>query len=463
MKTIDFKNRPLLVFFASFLLMLGIGAGTAMSKVSAGDVSSAYITSASVYKTSNHQTDNFDPYDDLTVRWNFAIPKGAGIAVDQPITVVVPDVFQVPNSLDFQIHEQNGDVIANAHLDKNTREITVHFTSDSAATDVNRALSGYFEINSNWDLSKISFNTKNTINWQLDHSIIPGASTDVYINQGNAPDKTEVLSKFGWFDLKDPTLLHWKVRINYRKQNIQNAVVVDQLDGNSTFVPDSFGSTIDSSDGEAVPVDLSKLTMDSDSKFHIDFGDINQTYVLTYESRLKSGSQASSYGNAVNLTGDNLSTQSKTMMVEKIDGGGNASVGPSTTPSIPSTTPSTPSKPSTPSTTPSTPSKPSTPSTTPSTPSKPSTPSTTPSTKTVAPTPVVKMAQPAATAQPSESKANTTVPAFAPAEIAAQPVAEVALPKTARFVSSHWQVLILTAIAVLLVGFTLILKNKKRS
>lgn len=430
MKTIDFKNRPLLVFFASFLLMLGIGAGTAMSKVSAGDVSSAYITSASVYKTSNHQTDNFDPYDDLTVRWNFAIPKGAGIAVDQPITVVVPDVFQVPNSLDFQIHEQNGDVIANAHLDKNTREITVHFTSDSAATDVNRALSGYFEINSNWDLSKISFNTKNTINWQLDHSIIPGASTDVYINQENAPDKTEVLSKFGWFDLKDLTLLHWKVRINYRKQNIQNAVVVDQLDGNSTFVPDSFGSTIDSSDGEAVPVDLSKLTMDSDSKFHIDFGDINQTYVLTYESRLKSGSQASSYGNAVNLTGDNLSTQSKTMMVEKIDGGGNASVGPSTTPS---------------------------------TPSKPSTPSTTPSTKTVAPTPVVKMAQPAATAQPSESKANTTVSAFAPAEIAAQPVAEVALPKTARFVSSHWQVLILTAIAVLLVGFTLILKNKKRS
>ncbi|CAK1233129.1 unnamed protein product [Fructobacillus tropaeoli] len=93
MKTIDFKNRPLLVFFASFLLMLGIGAGTAMSKVSAGDVSSAYITSASVYKTSNHQTDNFDPYDDLTVRWNFAIPKGAGIAVDQPITVVVPDFF----------------------------------------------------------------------------------------------------------------------------------------------------------------------------------------------------------------------------------------------------------------------------------------------------------------------------------------------------------------------------------
>ncbi|CAK1229705.1 collagen binding domain-containing protein [Fructobacillus cardui] len=430
MKTNDFKNRPLLVFFASFFLMLGIGAGTVMSKVSAGDVSSAYITSASVYKTSNHQTDNFNPYDDLTVRWNFAIPKGAGIAVAQPIAVVVPDVFQVPNSLDFQIHEQNGDVIANAHLDKNTREITVHFTSDSAATDVNRALSGYFEINSNWDLSKISFNTKNMINWQLDHSIIPGASTDVYINQGNAPDKTEVLSKFGWFDLKDPTLLHWKVRINYRKQNIQNAVVVDQLDGNSTFVPDSFGSTIDSSDGEAVPVDLSKLTIDSDSKFHIDFGDINQTYVLTYESRVKSGSQASSYGNAVNLTGDNLSTQSKTMMVEKIDGGGNASVGPSATPS---------------------------------TPSKPSTPNTTPGTETVAPTPVVNMAQPVATAQPSESKANTTVPAFAPAEIAAQPVAKVALPKAARFESSRWQVLILTAISVLLAGFTLILKNKKRS
>ncbi|KMK52997.1 Collagen binding domain protein [Fructobacillus sp. EFB-N1] len=430
MKTNDFKNRPLLVFFASFFLMLGIGAGTVMSKVSAGDVSSAYITSASVYKTSNHQTDNFNPYDDLTVRWNFAIPKGAGIAVAQPIAVVVPDVFQVPNSLDFQIHEQNGDVIANAHLDKNTREITVHFTSDSAATDVNRALSGYFEINSNWDLSKISFNTKNMINWQLDHSIIPGASTDVYINQGNAPDKTEVLSKFGWFDLKDPTLLHWKVRINYRKQNIQNAVVVDQLDGNSTFVPDSFGSTIDSSDGEAVPVDLSKLTIDSDSKFHIDFGDINQTYVLTYESRVKSGSQVSSYGNAVNLTGDNLSTQSKTMMVEKIDGGGNASVGPSATPS---------------------------------TPSKPSTPNTTPGTETVAPTPVVNMAQPVATAQPSESKANTTVPAFAPAEIAAQPVAEVALPKAARFESSRWQVLILTAISVLLAGFTLILKNKKRS
>ncbi|MCK8626846.1 collagen binding domain-containing protein [Fructobacillus cardui] len=420
--------------------MLGIGAGIAMSKVSAGDISSAYITSASVYKISNHQTDNFNPYDDLTVRWNFAIPKGAGIAVAQPIAVVVPDVFQVPNSLDFQIHEQNGDVIADAHLDKNTREITVHFTSDSAAADVNRALSGYFEISSNWDLSKISFNTKNTINWQLDHSIIPGVSTDVYINQGNAPDKTEVLSKFGWFDLKDPTLLHWKVRINYRKQNIQNAVVVDQLDGNSTFVPDSFGSTIDSSDGEAVPVDLSKLTMDSDFKFHIDFGDINQTYVLTYESRLKSGSQASSYGNAVNLTGDNLSTQSKTMMVEKIDGGGNASVGPSATPS-------TPSKPST----------------TPSTPSKPSTPNTTPGTETVAPTPVVNMAQPVATAQPSESKANTTVPAFAPAEIAAQPLARVALPKAARFESSRWQVLILTAIAVLLAGFTLILKNKKRS
>ncbi|CAK1247393.1 Clumping factor A-related surface protein [Fructobacillus cardui] len=222
-------------------------------------------------------------------------------------------------------------------------------------------------------MSKISFNTKNTINWQLDHSIILGASTDVYINQGNAPDKTEVLSKFGWFDLKDSTLLHWKVRINYRKQNIQNAVVVDQLDGNSTFVSDSFGSTMDSSDGEAVPVELSKLMMDSDSKFHIDFGDINQTYVLTYESRLKSGSQASSYGNAVNLTGDNLSTQSKTMMVEKIDGGGNASVGPSTTPS---------------------------------TPSKPSTPNTTPGTETVAPTPVVKMTQPVATAQLSESKAN---------------------------------------------------------
>ncbi|USS91870.1 collagen binding domain-containing protein [Fructobacillus americanaquae] len=296
----------MLVFFASFLLMLGIGVGPAMTKVSAGDVSSAYITSASVYKTSNHQTDNFDSYDDLMVRWNFDIPKGAGIATDQPITVVVPDVFQIPNSLDFQIHERNGGVIANAHRDKNTREITVHFTSDGAAANVSRALSGYFEINFNWDLSKVSLNTKKTINWQLDHSVVPGASTDIHINQGSAPDKTEVLSKFGWFDLKDPTLLHWKVRINYRKQNIQNAVVVDQLDGHSTFVPNGFGSTVDSSDDGALLVDLSRLTLASDSKFHIDFGDINQTYVLTYETRLKSGAQASSHGNTVNLIGDNL-------------------------------------------------------------------------------------------------------------------------------------------------------------
>ncbi|MBA5770705.1 peptidoglycan-binding protein, partial [Escherichia coli] len=50
---------------------------------------------------------------------------------------------------------------------------------------------------------------------------------DVGVGGKNQIDPDESLYKYGWANAEHPELIQWVVRVNYSKQNIQNAVYED--------------------------------------------------------------------------------------------------------------------------------------------------------------------------------------------------------------------------------------------
>ncbi|MFC4761350.1 LPXTG cell wall anchor domain-containing protein [Fructobacillus durionis] len=333
-------NRQRLFFLILAVLTMGAIACSQNIQASAND--NQWITSAELKDLTNpNATTNYDQHDSLRVDYTFKIPKGSLSASNNSFDAVLPSQFSMANGLTFNITDSSGAVVGTATADPSNNHVHVIMKDNAIAANANGDYSGNLFVACNWNMSVVPVNTPTTIYWNLpdsDHTK-PGQII-VNINPDNGPGKDEKLAKFGWYDKDDPTLVDWTVRVNVAKEHIDNAVVTDQLAANQKlentathpFVALKVSYYADGSDRFTTLGNVSdKIVMDSDTKFHLNLGNIDDTYLIYYYSRLTDGGKTNEeYGNNIHVDGTNNYHQDLTVWTAKYAGGGNAGGGGNT-------------------------------------------------------------------------------------------------------------------------------------
>ncbi|MFH5583542.1 collagen binding domain-containing protein, partial [Listeria monocytogenes] len=129
----------------------------------------------------------------------------------------------------------------------------------------------------------------------------------------NQIDPDESLYKYGWADAENPELIQWVVRVNYSKQNIQNAVYEDFIGPKQVVDFNSikaFHGEFDPDDNftPGAEVSSSAITQTTDG-FKVDLGNLTDSVKISYYTTSTDNGASPNYTNKGQLTGDNFIKQ----------------------------------------------------------------------------------------------------------------------------------------------------------
>lgn len=246
--------------------------------------------------TKINKNDSFFLSMDWKVRDNNAIlHKGDYFDIKLPDNLNFPPGLTQP---DFDILDENGDVIAKAHVTpgsgNNGGKIRVTFT-DKVNNKYN--VKGKMYIAALFNKDKIKNNQKNTFDVSVNGKV---KSTDVDVVTVGPP-ADQLLTKWGERVVENGqpvNKVRWYAKINYRKSDLKNVVFSDSLVGNETYIKDSFRLTEVEYNEEGNPKKIignvnldGKLTFSNgDKSFKINLGSPGKKqYQLAYSTTYTPG------------------------------------------------------------------------------------------------------------------------------------------------------------------------------
>ncbi|MCT3216000.1 Cna B-type domain-containing protein, partial [Lactiplantibacillus plantarum] len=285
-----------------------------------------FITKAELQDESGNTKTDFGIYDNMQAAWNFVIPANKAKFGDT-ITVAIPSVLTLVTVTKFDITDAGGTVIGHAVADPKTGKITITLTD--AVKDNHNAITGNFKLWVQWNTSEVEQDTTIPVEWGQ------SGSTDIHISSSNSPDQDELLYKFGWYDSNNPSIIHWLVRINYAKREINNAIYTDLVGDNQALVSGSISAykVEFKSDGENFDVlstyPVSATSENGTSGFKTTLGDLKGPVFIEYDTNITNNGDSARYENSGHLTGDNIERQ--TVDVYSPDNGGGGNVDTTTT------------------------------------------------------------------------------------------------------------------------------------
>lgn len=313
------------VFSIVFLLILN----TSLAKADTSkDFGSDFITSAKVTDSNNVSKESYSPYDDINVSWKYNITES--VHKNDRMTINVPSFFLVNSSITFPIESDSNEKVGTATVNSNNT-LTVVFDKD-----FNNGLSGSINLKSKWNINNIKLGQINKIDWNLNSNV---PTDNIKINDYARISPDEEIYKWGTVD---GNTIHWVVRVNYKKAQIDNAIFTDEADSNQSIVKGSVKAyPVNYTDDIGNYTILSNsingsISYPSDNQFIYNLGNINQTVLVEYDARIKNND--SYFQNKASLTGGNITPSSVEVKTYNINGNG---TGNTTNTNVPSNNPGT--------------------------------------------------------------------------------------------------------------------------
>ncbi|EAH4444122.1 SpaA isopeptide-forming pilin-related protein [Listeria innocua] len=273
----------------------------------ATDYGSSFLQSVELLDADGNPTTDFGYYDSVQVHYTWAIPNSSNVKAGDTMQFVLPPELQIVTDLDFSLKDHKGNVVGNVVATKDTGKVVITFTD---FVEKNSDVSGYLDFWSNWDKSLVEGNEKVPLVFPVNGST---ETITVEVGGKNQIDPTETLYKYGWANAKNPELIQWVVRVNYAKENIQNAVYEDfvgpkqVIDFNSIqAVHGEFDPDDNFTPGAAVP--SSDIIQTTDG-FKVNLGNLTDSVKISYYTTSTDNGASPSYTNKGQLTGDNYVTQ----------------------------------------------------------------------------------------------------------------------------------------------------------
>ncbi|PGO19340.1 hypothetical protein CN984_30485, partial [Bacillus cereus] len=204
----------------------------------------------------------------------------------------LPKILIINKQLDFDIKDPNGDVIAKGHADRWGHKVTVTFTD---YVEKHSNIKGTMFILSKFDRDIITDGGDYTLVFTDDNTV--SFEEDIHVNPSGFNNPDEKLSKYGYVDPNDDTLINWIVRVNVAGIDMMNAVATDELSPGHTLIKDSIkiykvkweienGKLIQNEKTDVT--DTTEIMFSLPNKFTINFGNITDGYgyYISYHSKI---------------------------------------------------------------------------------------------------------------------------------------------------------------------------------
>ena len=275
------------------------------------------VTNPEVEVTFPNGTDKYSPFE---VEYkNIEFPDNMPINEGDKVVTQLPEQIGLQTSFDFDVY--NGEnVVGKAKADAQTRIITTTFNNYFTEHPLNKVMSLKFD--AKWT-DIVTPGTTVSVNFD-------GTVKTFEISDGTPVPTDEMISKWGWQDENDPSVINWTLRLNTARQVLNNAILSDTWSNNQQFVDGSQNlyfveSALDWSNPDYSAKDyLESWNVRADG-FDAKFKEFNRIMYVSYQTRLKTAIEESTNPtNTAVLTADSI-TSGSTSKVQLVGGRGDAS------------------------------------------------------------------------------------------------------------------------------------------
>ncbi|WP_423364042.1 SpaA isopeptide-forming pilin-related protein [Mycoplasma sp. P36-A1] len=299
-----------------------------INNIQAKDYDSKYITSVKLLDKDGNESNSHQENANMSVEYTFEIPNEISILQDDTMQVTLPDELIARGNQAFEIFDSAGkEIVAHATFDGNSKVVTLKFT-DYFEKNPNFK-NGKFEVLVIWLHDDVIVDGDNDIDWNID-----GIENDtIHVSPLPLPPVSENLTKWGYRDTYDKTLIHWVVRINANHKTIENATYTDTIGENQILLKDTLKANVaifdpNNHNHEKILGPIGEITSQSDTGFEYSFGTLTDMVYIKYSTKTTDGGSSKIYENdgVLNSSNDiNATINAKTPAIGG-DGSGSGTI-----------------------------------------------------------------------------------------------------------------------------------------
>lgn len=213
-------------------------------------------------------------YKDIQIPDNVPVNEGDKVTFD------LPEEVKFQTSYEFDVHNPEKAVVGKATADATSNKVTTVFNDYFKTHPLNKSMS--LKLDASWT-DKVVAGKPVNVNFN---------GTVVTANVGNEGviGKDELITKWGFQDKEDPTVINWTARVNYAKRVLNYVSIIDEMSENQKLVDNYFEiKNIESLDpwiDKGSAMDLVKSISKSEHGFEIKMDRLDRMVYLYYKTKL---------------------------------------------------------------------------------------------------------------------------------------------------------------------------------
>ena len=208
------------------------------------------------------------------------IPDDVPVHEGDKVTFDLPEEVKFQTSYEFDVHNPENAVVGKATADATANKVTTVFNDYFKNHPLNKSMS--LKLDASWT-DKVVPGKPITVNFN-------GTLVTANVGKEGVIGKDELITKWGFQDEKDPTVINWTARVNYAKRVLNNVAIIDTMSNNQKLVDDYFEiKNIESLDpwiDKGSAMDLVKSISKSEHGFEIKMDRLDHMVYLYYKTRL---------------------------------------------------------------------------------------------------------------------------------------------------------------------------------
>ena len=208
------------------------------------------------------------------------IPDDVPVNEGDKVTFDLPQEVKFQTSYEFDVHNPENAVVGKATADANANKVTTVFNDYFKTHPLNKSMS--LKLDASWTDKVVSGKPVN-VNFN-------GTVVTANIGSEQVIGKDELISKWGFQDKEDPTVINWTARINYAHRILNHVSIIDTMSDNQKLVDDYFEiKNIESLDpwiDKGSAMDLVKSISKSEHGFEIKMDRLDHMIYLYYKTKL---------------------------------------------------------------------------------------------------------------------------------------------------------------------------------
>lgn len=208
------------------------------------------------------------------------IPDDVPVNEGDKVTFDLPEEVKFQTSYEFDVHNPDKAVVGKATADATTNKVTTVFNDYFKSHPLNKIMN--LKLDASWT-DKVVAGKPVNVNFN-------GTVVTANVGEEGVIGKDELISKWGFQDKEDPTVINWTARVNYAKRVLNYVSIIDTMSDNQKLVDDYFEiKNIESLDpwiDKGSAMDLVKSISKSEHGFEIKMDRLDHMIYLYYKTKL---------------------------------------------------------------------------------------------------------------------------------------------------------------------------------